>query len=110
MKFSQLSDEEVLGTNIIAELGLEALPEERRIGIINKLSELVQQRVMLQIAEKLSEADALALEKLINEKGESDPAVANFIVEKIPTMPDIVRAEIVAVKKELVEHMDKAQH
>lgn len=109
MQFSQLSDEEVLGANIIAELGIEALPEERRVGIINKLSELVQQRVMLQIAEKLSEADAHALEALIDTKGESDPAVANFIVEKIPTMPDIVRAEIIAVKKELIAHMDQAQ-
>ncbi len=107
MSLPPLTDEEILATNIIGELGLEALPEERRISIINKMADLVQQRVMIQIAEKMSDKDAEELQKIITEKGESDPGVAEFITAKIPNMPDILREELVNVKKELIAHMSK---
>lgn len=109
MPLPPLTDEEILSTNIIAELGLEALPEERRISIINKMADLVQQRVMLKIAELLPESDAAELQKLITEKGEADPAISAFIVEKIPTVPEMIREELVNVKKELIAHMNQAE-
>ncbi len=110
MPLPSLTDEEILAANIIGELGLEALPEERRISIVNKMADLVQQRVMIQIAEKMSDKDAEELQKIITEQGESSPAVAGFIHEKIPNMPDILREELVNVKKELIAHMSQADN
>lgn len=109
MLLPPLSDEEILATNIIGELGLEALPEERRVEIINKLTDLVQQRVMLHIAEKMSDTDAEELQKLMTEKGETDPAVMTFITEKIPGIPSVIRDELITVKKELIAHMNQTE-
>lgn len=109
MQLPPLTNEEVLGTNIIAELGLEALPEERRMAIIQKLTDLVQQRVMLKIAETMSDADAQALQSLIEEKGESDQAVVTFISEKVPGLADMVLQEVTNVKQELIAHMNQAE-
>lgn len=106
MPLPPLTDNEILGADIVAELGLDALPEEQRVRIVSKLSDLVQQRVMLHIAEKLSEADAIELQKLMTKKGESDPEVAAFVMKKIPDMPEVLKNEIIKVKRELLEHMN----
>jgi len=93
-------DRNLLEANIIEELGLESLPEERKIAIVQMMTDLVQKRVMLRIMEILSEAEKDEFEKLLKEKGESAPEVAEFLKEKIPNLDEIVKEEIIKVKEE----------
>lgn len=93
-------DRNLLEANIIEELGLESLPEERKIAIVQMMTDLVQKRVMLRIMEILSEAEKDEFEKLLKEKGEGAPEAAEFLKEKIPNLDEIVKEEIIKVKEE----------
>lgn len=67
-----------LSKNLITMLGLESLPEERRIAILQTASELVQKRILIRLMENLSDEDAAEGEQL----GEDPEKFLAFLVEK----------------------------
>jgi ElaB/YqjD/DUF883 family membrane-anchored ribosome-binding protein len=91
-----------LEKNIIEELGLETLPEEQKITLLEQMTTLVQKRVMLRIMEVLTEVEKDEFEKLLEEKGEDAIEIANFLREKIPNLDELVKEEIVKLKKEVI--------
>jgi len=94
-------NKELLQKNIISLLGLESLSEEKKIQLLEKLSELVFKRTMVRVMELLPEEGQEELSKLVDE-GDSEKTNA-FIVEKIPNFEEIMNEEIVAVKEEMAE-------
>jgi len=84
--------------NIIKLLGLEALPEERRVEMLNRMTELVQKRVILRLMENLTEADAAEAEKLADRPDE----LLAFMSAKSGNVADIIADETAKLKNELV--------
>jgi ElaB/YqjD/DUF883 family membrane-anchored ribosome-binding protein len=99
-------DRNLLESNIIEELGLESLPEERKIAIVQMMTDLVQKRVMLRIMEVLSETEKDEFEKILKEKGEDAPEASEFLKEKIQNLDEIVREEVIKVKEEALEEIE----
>ncbi len=83
--------------NIISLLGLESLPEERRAAMIEKMTDLVQKRVIIRLMESLSDADAAEAEKMADKPEE----MMAFLMSKQADMPAMVAQEAEAVKQEL---------
>lgn len=101
-----MNNNTILEQNIIAELGLESLPEEQKISLLENMATLVQKRVMLRIMEILSEAEKDQFEKFLEEKGEDAPEIAEFLREKIPNLDEVVKEEIIKLKKEVLEKIE----
>ncbi len=101
-----MTDEEILQLNLLTALGLEDVSEEQKIQLINDITDLVQRRVMLQVVSVLSDQDNSELDKLVQNKGAGDPAVADFLQEKVPNLLDIFKQELITVKRELLNRAE----
>ena len=84
--------------NIIKGLGLEVLPEEKKVQMLEKMTELVQKRVMLRVMELLSneQAEEMAAK-------ESNPVeMLAYIAEKVPNFDSILQEEISVLREEVL--------
>jgi hypothetical protein len=87
-----------LNENIIVRLGLQKLPEEKRIKMLEQMTDIIIQRVMLRMMENLptdeiNEANALA---------DKPEALIAFLSGKVEDFYGLLSSEINAVKSELV--------
>ncbi len=91
-----MNPQEIINENIIAALGLQSLPLEKKQEVLNKLVELVQKRIMLRVMDGLSKEDGEKMAEL-----EKNPmAMLAFIAEKFPNFEEIVKEEVEKVKEE----------
>lgn len=94
--------------NIIEALGLEALPDEQKIKMVEMMSTVVQKRLMLRIMDQLSETDKDEFEKILGGK-DADLAAAEFIKNKVPNFDEMVQEEVIKIKQEMIEKFGAAQ-
>ncbi len=94
--------------NIIEALGLESLPDEQKIKMVEMMSTIVQKRLMLRVMEQLSEPEKDAFEKVLGGK-DADLAAAEFIKNKVPNFDEMVQEEIIKIKQEMIEKFGSAQ-
>ncbi len=87
-----------LDSNIIAALGIQALPEAQRIVIVNQAADLVQKRVLIRLLEMMSEQDAAEAEKYLDDP---DRLLA-FMGSKIADLGSVVNEEVGRLRAELV--------
>ncbi|HEC30601.1 MAG TPA: hypothetical protein ENI66_01135 [Candidatus Yonathbacteria bacterium] len=94
---------DILQKNIIKELGLENLPEDKREEVYLRISKIIYQNIIIRVVEILSEEEQDEFNKLLDEvaqeEGESDK-VLEFLMAKINNFDDIVAEEIVRFKEE----------
>jgi RAB protein geranylgeranyltransferase component A len=91
-----MNPQEIINENIIAALGIQALPLEKKQEVLNKLVELVQKRIMLRVMDGLSKEDGEKMAEL-----EKNPMeMLAFIAEKFPNFEEIVKEEVEKVKEE----------
>jgi succinate dehydrogenase flavin-adding protein (antitoxin of CptAB toxin-antitoxin module) len=95
-------DKKFLEANIIEVLGLESLPDEQKIKMVQQMTDLAQKRIMLRIMEHLSEKEKDEFEKILGGP-DVDLAAAEFIQNKVPNFDEMIKEEIVKVKQELIE-------
>lgn len=95
--------EDVFKKNIIEELGLDALPEERKKELLNKMGGLIQRRVLLRVIESLSAADKQEFNQFLSQKNDNQ-AVYRFLLSKVPDIENITDNEIVKFKEEVLAH------
>ena len=87
--------------NILAELELLPLPEEKKVALLNKMVELVQKRLLLRIVDSLSEEDAAELEKIAEDDKDR---LFQFLQKRIPEdIEAMVQEEVNRVRQELKE-------
>lgn len=86
-----------LSQNIIAMLGLQDLPEEKRLALLEKMTDLIQKRLVLRLAETLTEADAKEAEKMANEPEK----MFAWMIDRVPNFQQMLKEEIKKVKDEL---------
>ncbi len=91
--------QDLMRKTIISELGLDALPAEKKDQIIEQMSNVLQQRIALKLAPELEkEEHAKALKQI----GDDDPEkVLAYMVNNIPEFDLMVKNEINALKQEM---------
>lgn len=91
-------DQSILQQNIIAALDIQNLPDDRKLGLIDKMAQLVEKRLLARLMENLSESDAKEFDKL----GENnEEARTKFLQAKFPNFAEMMQEEIIRVKQEV---------
>lgn len=97
------SKSEILQKNIIIELGLENLPEDRKIDLLSKMSDLIQKRVLLMVIRSLSASDKEEFNSLL---GKDDiQEIYKFLISKVPNIDEITDEEVIKFKEEIITHV-----
>lgn len=95
-----------LKQNIIAQLGLQDLPEEKRFELLDNMTTLIEKRIMLRLMEELSDEDIEKVEALADKEEE----LAAFMADKVPNLALVIEQETQKVKSDmmLAGHEDEA--
>jgi len=87
--------------NLIKELGLEGLPEERQIYLLNLMTESLLKRITINVLEKLSDAERQEYDRILVA---NDPdQVLDFLKNKISNYDKLVKETVEEFKKEMKE-------
>ena len=84
--------------NIIKLLGIESLPDERKTALVERISELVQKRLLLRLLDSLVGSDQDEL-KILLDRGDQ-AALQGFLVNKAPDLATWAADEVIKIKKE----------
>lgn len=79
------------------QIGLEDAPEEQKAEMLAKLSELVQGRVAMKLADHLNEEQLQHFDSLL-EAGKDEEA-SGYLQQIYPEYPQLLQAEVDAVKQ-----------
>jgi hypothetical protein len=90
----------LLHSNIINLLRLEELPLDQKQEIIDKSADLVQHRIVKRLLENLDKKTEKELLKL---KDADQSELWAFLFSKFPNIEDMLKEEILNVKKELID-------
>lgn len=88
---------------ILEELGLTNLNNERKKELLEKMSRLIQNRVLLRILRSLSEEDKKEFDKIL-ETNDMEK-IHKFLIEKVPDLDKITDAEVEKFTKEVKEQL-----
>ncbi len=89
--------------DLITELGLGDLADEKKIELIIKWGNIVQKDIMMRVLTELSESDKDELDKLLVGKGENFEEIYQFLEKKLPNLDEIVKEEIEKFRKEMID-------
>ena len=90
---------ELLNINLVKELGLDSLPQEKKAALINQMMEVVESRINLEVLSTLTEDEKKELDKVLDSNGD----MIAFLKEKIPNFELMVAETIANFKKEILE-------
>ena len=90
---------ELLNINLVKELGLDSLPEGKRILLVNQMTDVVENRINLEILSLLTEDQKKELDKVLDSNGD----IVAFLKSKIPNFEILVAETIANFKKEVLE-------
>ncbi len=80
------------------------LDDEKKVALLDKMSEVIQKRLTLRVLEKLSDSDQDEFEKIMDKEPDK---VSDFLQTKIPEFTEIIQEEIVKLKSEMIEKFGK---
>ncbi|KKU74588.1 MAG: hypothetical protein UY01_C0031G0002 [Candidatus Nomurabacteria bacterium GW2011_GWB1_47_6] len=90
---------ELLNVDLIKELGLDSLPEERRAALIDQMTEVLESRISLEVLSILTEEEKKELDQVLDSGGD----MIEFLRSKIPNFDLMVAETIANFKKEMLE-------
>lgn len=93
-----MNAKDLINENVIELLGLQSLPAEKKMAMIQKMSELVQKRVIMKIMENLSTEDGEKIAAMENNPQE----MLAYIAEKFPNFEELVKQEVNKLKEEVL--------
>lgn len=93
--------------NIIKELGLDNLSEERKTEILLGIGRVIQQNVILRILDELKEGDKDEFDKFLENNSENEEIIYQFLQSKISNLDGIINEEIKKIKEESVNFINK---
>lgn len=92
-------DNKTIQQNIIKELGLEDLPEEKQAELLTTMTESILKRVTIAILERLSEEDKIKFDQ-VREANDPDKII-EFLREKIDNYDQMVEGVVKEFKEEM---------
>lgn len=97
-------NKQVLQQNIIDELNLQALDDDKKIALVDKMSEVVQKRLTLRLLDEMSEEDQGKFEAIL---GGSSEKVSEFLHSIFPNFLEIIQEEVIKLKQDLITNFKK---
>ena len=91
--------------NIINILGIQSLPDDRKSELVDKMSELVQKRLLVKVLDSLTQSQRDEFEQILNEN--DDDKFNEFVSKNIPQMAQWLNEEVNQLKQELTELKSK---
>ena len=96
-----------LKENIIEDLGLDQLPEDKREEILLAMTEALLKRILIVALEKIPESKKGEFDDIF--KAKDSKKINEFLSNNIPGYKEIVKNEIDNFKKEMRETVDQLQ-
>jgi len=93
--------------NLISQLGLDGLPQEKKIELMMKWGDIVQKDIIIRVLRELSEEDKAEMDKLLASQGENFEEIYKFLEGKMPNLDDIVKEEIEKFREEIKDSAKK---
>jgi Mg/Co/Ni transporter MgtE len=87
--------------DIISELHLEYLSEAEQEDLITEMSEVVYEKIILRLIDKLTPDDVISLSNLLDL--EKYDEAGNFLSEKVKNFETIIDEEITEFQDELIK-------
>lgn len=95
-------NQQLLQQNILTVLGLQDLPEQRKIALLEKIAELVLRRITLRIANEIKEEDKAEADKVFGSGSDEDKLT--FLQAKT-NFTQLMTEELLKVKEELLDDL-----
>lgn len=93
----------IQGKDLIKELNLEGLPEEKQAKLIYEMVNLVYDRILFRIADDLTEDEAIELNKLLD-SGE-EKKIFEFLERKVPDFITLLKEEIKNFEDRMIKNV-----
>ncbi|PIT88336.1 MAG: hypothetical protein COU29_00905 [Candidatus Magasanikbacteria bacterium CG10_big_fil_rev_8_21_14_0_10_36_32] len=103
----KMADEQFIHGQIMSQLNLDFLSEKERIELLDRMNDVINQRVLLRIFEQIGNRKQDVFTEVL-EKG-SDDELNIFIQNNAPNFLDILQEEIMAVKKDLIAQVSRSK-
>ena len=87
-----------IARDIINEFGLEELPEAEKLALIEQLSDVVMQAVMIRGLESLDESQKDELDAALEKAPENIDIMLDFFTDHIPNFDVMVQEEVARVR------------
>jgi hypothetical protein len=88
-----------LDDDLLAQLGLAALPAEEKKKLLAHIYETLEMRVGMKLAEQMSEAQLVEFEQFIDRNDEA--GALQWLETNFPNYKDVVAAEFDVLKREI---------
>jgi hypothetical protein len=88
--------------DIIKEWGLQGLPEQEQIDMVERIGRLIYQAVLVRSLDILSEVEQEELDLLLDEDETTAEDVVKFLYQKIPTFEVLLKEEIGKLKADIL--------
>lgn len=96
-----MDPQQILSSNIIEELGIESLPDDKKAVLVASMIDLIQKRIVVRLIEGLSEDDLGKFADIVETK---DPeALAQFANSHGKNLEEITKEETIKLKSEMIE-------
>ncbi len=97
----------IQGKDLIKELGLENLSVDEQEKLVSDMSEVVYERVLLRVVEKLSDEEATELNNLF-EKGNMEK-IDQYLRDRVPDFASILKKEIEKYQEEMIKNIGEKE-
>ncbi|HNP79223.1 MAG TPA: DUF5663 domain-containing protein [Candidatus Pacearchaeota archaeon] len=87
--------------DLIEELNLDYLSEEKQEELIDEMSEVVYDRIILRILAMMTEEDVIKITKLIESGAEFE--AGEILTHKIPNFENVLKREFLDFQHEIIE-------
>lgn len=94
-----------LSNNLIQELGLDALPEEKKISLLSAMTESVLKRITVEVLSRLSDEDQTQI-LAFQQNPPAPDVIETFLKTKIPDYDKIQETVVREFKDEMRSTMD----
>jgi len=93
--------------NLISQLGLDDLPQEKKIELMMKWGDIVQKDIIMRVLKELPENNKVELDRLLAAEGDNFKEIYKFLEGKMPNLDDIVKEEIEKFREEIKDSAKK---
>jgi uncharacterized protein YehS (DUF1456 family) len=90
--------------DIFAILGLQALPRDEKVKLLQKIEVGAREQVINKIVSELDEAALEELSKMMKEETTEEQVIV-FLKDKIPQLEDLIRQEVEHFKNTLIQEV-----
>lgn len=93
----------IQGRDMIEELGLEELSEEKKVEIIERMGGILHERILLRLIKELTDKEAEKVNDLLKRERVED--AYRYIERKVPNFNKIIQKEVEKFQKEMIKRV-----